>query len=146
MTRDWIFLPVFVQVLLTLMVFVLLGQEKKRAVKAGTVDLARRALHEDAWPESVQQINNNIRNQFELPVLFYVLSIVLWELHASHQMAFIAASLFVASRIVHAWIHLGKNEVPWRRKAFTFGWIMLAWMTGLLAWELVRRAAGLGPY
>ena len=29
------------------------------------------------------QINNNIRNQFELPVLFYVLVIVLWAIDAA---------------------------------------------------------------
>ena len=75
MTRDWIFVPVIVQVLLTLLIYVRLIKVKIREMKAGNVNMARRGLHEDAWPDSVLQINNNIRNQFELPVLFYVLAL-----------------------------------------------------------------------
>ena len=74
MTRDWIFVPVIVQVLLTLLIYVRLIKVKIREMKAGHVDMARPALHEEAWPASVLQINNNIRNQFELPVLFYVMA------------------------------------------------------------------------
>jgi len=101
MNRDPIFAPVLVQVLLTLVVYVQLIRAKIRAMKAGRVDMARRALHDDAWPESVMKINNNIRNQFEVPVLFYVLALTLWALHAVHWAALAAAWLFVASRIVH---------------------------------------------
>jgi hypothetical protein len=140
MTRNLIFIPVLVQVLLTLGIYVRLIKVKIRAMKAGEVDLARRALHEDAWPESVLQINNNIRNQFELPVLFYVMSFALWALHAVHGVALAAATLFVLSRIVHAYFHLGSNYVPNRRRAFTVGWWVLLAMTLLVAWELGKRA------
>ena len=39
------------------------------ALAHGEVDLARRGLTTTLWPESVVKINNNIRNQFEVPVL-----------------------------------------------------------------------------
>ena len=83
MNRNLIFLPVVLQVLITLYAYVLLGGAKSRATKGGLVNDARRALHDDAWPDQVIQINNNIRNQFELPVLFYVLVIVLWAIDAA---------------------------------------------------------------
>jgi len=143
MTRDWIFVPVVVQVLLTLMIYVRLIKVKIREMRAGRVNLERRALHEDAWPESVLQINNNIRNQFELPVLFYVICVVLWELDAVHALALAAATAFVLSRIVHAVIHLGSNYMPNRRRLFTVGWWVLLFMAVLVAWELAGRAAGL---
>jgi hypothetical protein len=146
MSRNLIFVPVLVQVLLTLGVYVHLIKVKIRAMKAGEVDMARRALHEDAWPESVLQINNNIRNQFELPVLFYVMSFALWALDSVHWLALAAASLFVLSRIAHAYFHLGSNYVPNRRRAFTVGWWVLAAMALLVALELVKRAMGAGPY
>ena len=145
MSRDPILAPVLVQVLLTLAMYVRLIGAKTRAMKAGQVDMKRRALHDDAWPESVIQINNNIRNQFELPVLFYVLSFALWALHAVHWAAIAAATLFVLSRIVHAWIHLGSNVMRFRRQSFTVGWWVLLAMALLVAWELGRRAMGLGP-
>jgi hypothetical protein len=145
MSRNLIFVPVLAQVLLTLLIYVRLIKVKVREMKAGTVDMERRALHEDAWPESVLQINNNIRNQFELPVLFYVMSFALWALHAVHWVAIAAATLFVLSRIVHAWIHLGSNVMRFRRQSFTVGWWVLLAMALLVAWELGRRAMGLGP-
>ncbi len=91
------------------------------------------------------QVNNNIRNQFELPVLFYVMAVILWALDSVHGLAVAAASLFVLSRIAHALVHLSTNYVPNRRRYFTVGWWVLLFMAGLVLWELVRRAAGLGP-
>ena len=139
MNRDLIFGPVLVQVLLTLATYVLLIKAKIRAMKAAEVDMARRALFDDAWPESVMKINNNIRNQFEVPVLFYVLAFALWALDAVHWIALAAAWLFAVSRIVHAWIHIGTNYVPNRRRAFTVGWWIVAAMALLVAWELGKR-------
>ena len=143
MTRDWIFVPVIVQVLMTLLIYVRLITVKIRELRAGRVDKARLALHEDAWPASVLQINNNIRNQFELPVLFYVVSVILWALDAVHGLAMAAASVFVLSRIAHALVHLSTNYVPNRRRYFTVGWWVLMFMALLVLWELVRRASGL---
>jgi len=139
MNRDLIFGPVLVQVLLTLATYVLLIKAKIRAMKAAEVDMARRALFDDAWPESVMKINNNIRNQFEVPVLFYVLAFARWALDAVHWVALAAAWLFAVSRIVHAWIHIGTNYVPNRRRAFTVGWWIVAAMALLVAWELGKR-------
>ena len=143
MTRDWILVPVIVQVLLTLLIYVRLIKVKVLAMRAGLVNMERRALYEDAWPESVLQINNNIRNQFELPVLFYVICVVLWQLDAVTAIALAAAAAFVLSRIAHAMIHLGSNYMPNRRRAFTVGWWVLMGMALLLLWELARRFAGL---
>ena len=138
MNRNQIFGPLLVQVLLTLTIYVFLVFAKIRAMKTGQVDLKRRALHDDAWPESVMKINNNIRNQFELPVLFYAISIALWALEAVGVVALAAAWLFVASRIVHVYIHIVPNVVPVRGRAFTFGWVMVVVMAVLAVWELLN--------
>jgi len=139
MTRDWIFGPVIVQVLMTLLIYVRLIKVKIRELKAGRVDMERRGIHEDAWGESVMLINNNIRNQFELPVLFYVVCLVLWALEAVGVLALVAAWLFVASRIAHAWVHLTSNYIPNRRRFFTVGWWILVFMVLLVIWQLAGR-------
>ncbi|HXV40794.1 MAG TPA: MAPEG family protein [Steroidobacteraceae bacterium] len=137
MNRDLIFGPVLVQVMLTLATYVILIKAKIRAMKAGEVDMARRALHDDAWPDYVIKINNNIKNQFEVPVLFYVLAFALWALDAVHVLALAAAWLFAISRIAHAWIHIGSNYVPNRRRAFTVGWWIVVAMLACAVWELL---------
>jgi hypothetical protein len=124
-------MPVLAQVLLTALMYFALGAAKSRALKAGHVDLERRALHDDAWPDSVLKISNNIRNQFELPVLFYVVACALWQIGETDWVAQSLAWLFVASRVLHAWIHVGSNYVPARRRVFTFGFLVVLGMTGL---------------
>ena len=108
MSQQLIFIPVLIQITLTLGLYILLGIAKSRALKLGDVNEDRRGLHDDAWPDSVLKINNCIRNQFETPVLFDVLVL-----------------LFVISRLIHAYIHTGSNYVPLRRKVFTFGCLLL---------------------
>lgn len=133
MRNNMILLPALLQVLLTIAIYGALAVAKTRAVKRGLVDMSRRALHDDAWPESVMKINNNIRNQFEVPVLFYVLTIMLWQLNQTGVLAQSLAWLFVASRIVHACIHTGSNFVPARRRVFMFGCVVVLAMAGIAA-------------
>lgn len=137
MNPALIFLPVLAQMLLTLVLYVVLQRVKTRAARAGEVDEARRALHDDAWPDYVLRVNNNIRNQFELPVLFYLLCVVLWALQVAGTLAQVLAWGFVLSRIAHAWVHTGANVVPLRRRIFTVGVILLVVMWVLAAWRLI---------
>jgi hypothetical protein len=137
MPSNMILLPALAQVLLTIVVYGALVVAKAKAVKGGLVDADRRALHDDAWPESVVKINNNIRNQFEIPVLFYVLTILLWQLNKTGVLVQLLAWLFVTSRFVHAYIHTGSNYVPARRKVFMFGCVVVLAMAGVAVWAVL---------
>ncbi len=44
------------------------------------MDLTLTALDNDAWPDEVRKVSNNIRKQFQVPVLFYVLVLALYVL------------------------------------------------------------------
>jgi len=123
MSSATYFLPVLMQLLLTLLLYIVLAVAKGRAIKADKVDLERRALHADAWPDNVQKINNNIRNQFELPVLYYVLMLVLWQLNQTGYLIQLFSWMFVISRYLHAWVHIGPNLIPLRRRLFTLGFV-----------------------
>jgi hypothetical protein len=125
MSRDWIFVPVIVQVLMTLLIYVRLIKVKVREMRAGKVDMARRGLHEDAWPDSVLLINNNIRNQFELPVLFYVLTILAMATRHADFLFVVLAWVFVLSRLVHAYIHVTSNNLRMRGLWFGVGALVL---------------------
>lgn len=141
MSPNLIFLPVLVQVLLTIAVYLRLARAKAAAAENAQVDEARRALHADAWPDSVIQVNNSIRNQFEVPVLFYVLVVVLWACKATDVVAHGVAWAFAISRLVHAYVHTGKNVVAIRRRIFTFGVVMVVAMT-----VLAGRAVLMAPH
>src|SRR5690554_3774441 len=97
MSSSHIFWPVLAQVFLTLVMFIILGARKAGAVKAGKVNRQQAALDNRVWPENVVKVSNNIANQFEIPVLFYVLCFVLYSINAAGSVAVFLAWLFVRS-------------------------------------------------
>ena len=142
MNNNLIFLPVLLQVILTLGLYIYLAVAKTQALKRGEVNEERRALYEDAWPQSVQKINNAIRNQFEVPVLFYVLVSVFWSVGMVNFFTHVLAWLFVLSRFAHVYVHTGSNYVPVRRKFFTIGCVLLIlmalWAIGCLLLATIK--------
>ena len=128
MKSNLIFWPVLVQILIVIAGFMLLGIRKKQALKNGQVDLRKTALDNDAWPDDVLKVSNNIRNQFQLPVLFYVLCFMFYILDAVNISSLSLAWVFVISRIIHAYVHMGSNFVPARFSVFTIGFVVMVLM------------------
>ncbi|HKX56130.1 MAG TPA: MAPEG family protein, partial [Xanthomonadales bacterium] len=121
--------------------YLLLGNRKQKALLEGRVDEARRSLDEDAWPDDVRQVNNAIRNQFELPVLFYLCCLMLWALQLVNLFTLVIACAFVFSRFWHAGIQTGSNYVPMRRKIFTLGAVLLVMLYFLITYRLILQIA-----
>jgi hypothetical protein len=116
--------------------FIILGVRKSKAVKAGEVNRKQTALNNREWPDYVVKVSNNIANQFEAPILFYVLSLVLYSIDAVGIVAIILAWLFTLSRFAHAYVHIGTNYVPMRLRLFLIGCFVLIAMLIQVAWEL----------
>ena len=129
MNLSSILLPVLVQLSLTLIIFLLLGVRKTQALKAGEVDTTKTALNNSAWPVDVVKVSNNIANQFQTPILFYVLSIAFYITNTVDTLVLALAWTYVISRIAHAYIHVGSNFVPARFKIFIVSILTLIIMT-----------------
>jgi len=128
---------VLTQILLTLSVFIVLSVRKAKAVKSNSVDLTRRALHSDAWPDDVLTVSNNIQNQFQTPVLFYVLALAFLSTNAVSGTILALSWVYAISRLVHASIHIGSNYVPMRLRAFIVGIAALIALTVMLGIQLI---------
>lgn len=131
MDQHLILWPLLAQILLTLLMYFKLAVVKKREIDAGNVDLKKTALDQSAWPKSVIKINNNLRNQFETPILFYILCILLWALAGVGVATLVVASLYVLARYAHAFIHTTSNTVPYRFSMFMVSMVMLLGLFGL---------------
>lgn len=118
MHPNHILWPVLAQVLLTIIMYVLLALRKAKVVKAGNFNRQATALDNKAWPPEVVKVSNNIANQFESPVLFYVICLVLYSLNGVSVVVVALAWVFVLSRYVHAYVHVNANYVPARFSAF----------------------------
>ena len=137
MESSSIFLPVLGQIFLTLIAYIVLLRRKATAVKQGSVDRQKTALDNRQWPESVVKASNNIANQFETPVLFYVLCILSYLIQAVTEWLVIIAWIYVASRYVHSYVHMTSNYVPYRMKIFALGVLILLGMLVYLSYCLI---------
>lgn len=125
MTPKAILAPVFVQVLLTFGLLLWTGRVRFAAARAGRVKLKDISLGERSWPAPVQQVSNAFANQFELPVLFYVVTGLALATAQADTLFVGLAWLFVLTRLVHAGIYATSNVVIRRFQAFLAGAVVL---------------------
>jgi len=137
MNNDLIFLPVLAHVALVFMLYIYLGIVKSRAVKEGSVDRKKAALDPKAWPVPVVKVLNNLGNQFESPVIFYIISIIYYLTNNVDSFLISIMSIYVLTRYMHTYIHVTSNFVPHRFKLFLAGVLILLALTIWLALKLI---------
>lgn len=136
MSVAMILLPLFVQVGLTFALLFALGPVRLRAIREGQVG-REAALDGDAFPPRCRQFANSYRNQFELPVLFYALTILALFTRKADIVFVVLAWVFVATRFVHAYVHVTSNTLRLRFTAFLVGTIVLLIMWVLFALSIL---------
>jgi len=133
--------PMLAQVILVLGVGLALGWSRYDAARRRKVSLRDIALDDRAWPENVRKLGNNFRNQFETPVLFFVLSGLAIYLNQDHLGMAVAAWGFVASRVAHTAEHVGRNNLLRRFQLFILGMVFLIAMLVMILAGLISAAA-----
>src|SRR3954469_13106080 len=141
MTIQAVLLPLFVEVVLTFVLLCCMAYARTEAFKRGAVRPADIALRQPNWPQRPTQLGNAFLNQFELPVLFYVLTLLALITRHADLLFVVLAWVFVLSRLVHAFEHTTSNVVRRRGPLFGVGWLVL---TGMWAIYIVRIVFRLG--
>ena len=139
MPIQFIVLPLFVEVALTLGLLLWLGVLRRNDLRSGAVRSPEIALREPNWPARTQQVANCFSNQFELPVLFYVLTALEIVTRQADLVFVVLAWLFVLSRLAHAYEHTTSNFVM--RRGALYGVGLFALIAMWLAF-MVRILAG----
>ena len=143
MSITAVLLPVFVLVGLTFVLLLRTGSTRIASLRAGEVKMGDIALGERNWPKRALQLQNAFHNQFEVPVLFYVLVAFALITRKADTLFVVMAWMFVASRLVHAYIHTTSNRVMWRFQAFVVGVMILAAMWIIFGLRVFFAEAGL---
>jgi len=130
-----ILLPALIHVALIFFLVFATGRGRVLAVRRGEVHPSEVALDGSRWPDQLRKRANNYQNQFELPVLFYVLIALLLATRLVDPVQIIFAWLFLVSRLVHSYIHTGRNILIDRFYAFVASvfTLMIMWI-----WFAVR--------
>jgi hypothetical protein len=130
MSIQAILLPLFVEVILTFGLLLWLGVLRRNDLSSGATRLSQIGLREPNWPTPTLQVAYCFSNQFELPVLFYVLTVL--EIITRHAdfVFVVLAWIFVLTRIGQAYVHTRSNNVTQRGLIYGLGAIalMAAWL------------------
>jgi hypothetical protein len=137
MTIRDVLLPLFVEVILTFALLFWMAFLRTRAVTSGATKTRDIALRQPSWPEPVTKVANAFHNQLELPMLFYVLTILAWDTHHAGNTFVALAWLFVFARVIQVVIHVTDNHVRRRGLAYILGAIVLAIMWGNYMLDIV---------
>jgi len=137
MSIQAVLLPVFVQVALTFVLLYWQGYVRVGHTRRGEVKIRDIALRQPNWPEQATKLGNAFQNQFEIPVLFYVL-VAYALLTRKADLVFVVLSwIFVLSRLVHAYIHTTSNRVSRRFFAYSVGTVTLLVMWVIFALRIL---------
>ena len=123
MSVQMVLLPVFVLVGLTFALLLWMATARARALTGKEIRIKDIALGQPNWPERATQIGNCFSNQFELPVLFYILIAVALPLRHADLVIVLLSWVFVVTRFAHAGIFVTSNNVQQRS---------LVWFAGVL--------------
>jgi len=117
MTQEAIFGPFFVTVFLTLLVWLYMYIRRISFItsnKISSKDLAVSGTLARLSPPAVSNPSDNLRNLFEIPVIFYALALYLFSTRQVDAVYVGAAWIFVAFRVLHSAVHCTFNLVMLR--------------------------------
>src|SRR3981189_3555238 len=110
MSVQMVLLPVFVLVGLAFALLLWMASARPRALKGGETRLKDIALGQQNWPERATKIGNCFSNQFEIPVLFYILIALALPLRHADFFIVLMSWVFVVTRFAHAGIFVTSND------------------------------------
>jgi hypothetical protein len=123
MTVQSVLLPVFVLVGLTFFLLLWMAGARRGALVGGQTKVRDIVLGQQNWPARATQIGNCFSNQFELPLLFYILIAIAFPLRHADLVIVMLSWVFVVCRFAHAGIFVTSNDLKARS---------LAWFSGVL--------------
>ena len=134
MNIRFVLLPLFVQVLLTFGLWFWMAWLRTSALRSRAVHRRDVALREPNWPRDVLQIGNAAHNQLEIPMLFYVLTILSIITRHADLIFVVLAWVFVLSRLAHAYVHTTSNDIRKRGPLFGIGLtvLLITWVIFML--------------
>jgi hypothetical protein len=135
MAQTAIFGPFFATMLLTLLVWVYMYIRRISFITKNNInpnDLTVPGTLAQLSPAAVSNPSDNLKNLFEIPVLFYALALYLFVTNQVDAAYVSAAWIFVAFRALHSAVHCTFNLVMLRFYLYLF--------STLAVWFIAVRA------
>ena len=140
MSSKAVLLPLLVQVALTFGLGFWMAALRVGAIRSHQVHPRDVALREAVWPKRVLQVQYAFHNQLELPILFYLVTILALFTRTADLPFVVLAWIYVALRLVHAFIHVTENNMRRRGMVFITGAMVLCVMWVVFAFRFLSAA------
>ena len=137
MSVQAVLLPVFVQIALVFVLGFWMGGARYGAAKRGEIQVVDEATTQVVWPRQATLLDKCFKNQFEMPVLFYVLVILALATRKADLLFVVMSWVFVVSRIAHAAVFTTSNKVSLRFAAYLVGTLALLAMWVIFAFRIL---------
>ncbi|BBC26380.1 MAPEG family protein [Pseudanabaena sp. ABRG5-3] len=131
MTQESIFSPFFATILLTILVWIYMYIRRINFIvsrKLATKELTPIALAQLS-PPAVSNPSDNLKNLFELPIIFYALVFYLFITKQVDSIYINAAWIFFGFRTLHSLVHCTFNLIMLRFYLYLISAIALWFMT-----------------
>ena len=117
--------PVIGHLALIQFLFAMVSLRRLQAVQAGAEP------NGFAWgrePEASRRWARNLDNQFQVPMLFYVLVALIFATGVGGLIEVGLAWLFLFGRVAHTWVQVSGDDVRLRGRVFTINYLALSAM------------------
>lgn len=124
-----ILLAMLAHIALIVFLYAWLTFERLRAVSRGEAEYSAYLLGHGA-PRQAARISRNLSNQFELPLIFYAVVVLLVALGRVGAVDIIAAWIFFGGRVAHTLVQTLTDNVPLRGQVFVINFLAVLVLTG----------------
>jgi len=137
MEQTMLLYPIFAMSLLGLTVSAVLFRRRVVAIREGLNPGYFKFNHGAKLPAQLKATEQHYENIFDMPQLFYVAMLLAYVAVKPEVLLVSLAWGYVLVRCLHSYIHLGKNNVIWRRNAFVGSYVLLVLVWGDLFYRIV---------
>jgi hypothetical protein len=133
--------PAFALFALTMASVARLARMRFTAARSGMVDPRYyKVFRGEGEPPELAAQTRNVINLYEMPTLFYAGTAIAFAAGQAGAALVALAWAYVACRAVHTAIHVTRNKVMWRFRAFFASWLVLVAFWVVLGVEIAREA------
>ncbi len=132
--------PLLAMLLLPILVATKLFLDRLSEMKAKKIHPQRVATRQESQSLLLNSnANDNLKNLFELPIIFYVITVLNILLNVESSLVIGLSWLFVVLRYTHSFIHCTYNKVMHRFYAFLFSTSALSLLLLILIFTVAKK-------
>jgi len=140
MTQLQILYPLFAMAALSFYITIRMGKLRVHAVRQDGLKPGYFKHNSGAEPpDYMVRTEQHYVNLFEQPVLFYTVCLITYVTASTNLPGLLLAWLFVGTRCLHTYVHLGSNKLLKRRRAFIFSVVVLITLWTVLFIQLLLK-------